>query len=436
MQIRCSACQKLLKVTPQATPIRVKCPGCQTILQVPAAEQGGGFVDIGTPSSSDPFGDLPPIPNAAPSSFPGGPVTPRPTSPVGPAQQTPGSAATIRAKKKGFPVWGYVAIGVGILITAPILCCGVIAWIGMSRMAGTAAVVMTEGLQAIAPPASFPSLGEPAIQFPSGATMYHVSIRDAAGGAGSKMQLRVYLPAGEHADRSLPCVLIAPAGTPLLYGANVEGDDYHDETLPYCESGMVVIHYSIDGAIPDSVNMNDDQEVSRAMATAWPAFKESGGGIVNGRNALEFALAKIPSVDPNRICAAGHSSAGTLALMLAATEPRITHCVAYAPAYDCERRMDEVINDPMTRILLPGLKPFIEWYSPMNHLADFRCKMMIFHARDDSNVPFEDANRFIGQLPNKGDGVQFVQAASGGHYTPMISEGIPAAIEWFGGETN
>lgn len=441
MQIRCPNCQTQLKVAAQANPSRVRCPSCQTILQVPAAGQvADSSASTGTrePSSTDndPFGNLPPIPQGAPqTSFPSTTPASTPASPMSaPTTASRSARPASAAGKKGFPIWGYFAIAAAVLLTAPIVCCGVIGFYAQSRMQGTPVVVMTEGLQSVAVPTSFPELGPQVQEFPSGVTMYRTTIRDSPNEPGSPMQLRIYLPDGEHDAQSLPCVLVAPAGTPLLHGANVDGGDYHDETLPYAEAGMVVVHYSIDGPVPDSVDQNDDQAYSNALAKAWPEFKASGGGIVNGRNALEFALARLPAVDPNRICAAGHSSAATLALRLAASEPRIKYCVAYAPAYDCEKRMADAISDPITKMLLPGVKPFVEWYSPMNNVADIRCNLMVFHARDDDNVPFEDANRFVSALSGGQRAVHFVKADSGGHYMSMVQEGIPAAIDWLTAE--
>ncbi len=436
MQVRCPSCQNTLLVKPQSQPSRVKCPHCATILQIPAASPaaGGPAAPARPPGNQgsapdDLFGNLP-GPPSTPSTSSTFPAAPRPSQrsrASGPAKsprQTPRKNAK---RKSGFPIWGYVVIAATALLVMPILCCGIL---GLVARLGTTEVVMKEGLQAIPVPRDFPDLGPSVLSFPSGVTMHRVSIKSGQTGPGANMTLRVYIPAGEHANQSVPCVLVAPAGTPMLHGASVDGDDYHDETLPYAEAGMVVIHYSIDGAIPNSVNQNDDQAYAEAMAKAYPYFKKSGGGIVNGRNALEYALAKIKIVDPNRISAAGHSSAGTLALMLAATEPRLSRCVAYAPAYDLEQRMADGINDPMTQMLLPGVKQFVQWYSPMNHIGDYQCEMMVFHARDDTNVPFSDANQFVSTMKQQGKEVMFVQANQGGHYTSMIDEGIPAAAAW------
>ena len=76
-------------------------------------------------------------------------------------------------------------------------------------------------------------------------------------GPGEATQMNVYLPPGEHADRSIGCVLVAPAGTNLLVGNSMDGEDYHDETLPYAEAGFLTIQYSLDGPVADLETVSD-----------------------------------------------------------------------------------------------------------------------------------------------------------------------------------
>lgn len=245
-----------------------------------------------------------------------------------------------------------------------------------------------------------------------------------------RMQYRLLVPPGEHEPASLPCVLVAPAGTPLVHGASLEpGVDYDAETLPYAEAGFVVIQYSIDGALAEGADAMDEGENLQAMMKAYPQFKDSGAGVVNGRNALEYSLS-LPYVDPERIYTAGHSSAGCLSLLLAAHEPRIRKCVAYAAAYDLETRMQDLTSNFFMKQMLPEVDKFIIESSPTNHIDRFECPVFVFHARDDSNVPFSDAERFVDQMKSAGKQVTFKVSDSGDHYQSMIEPGIPAAIQW------
>jgi dienelactone hydrolase len=272
---------------------------------------------------------------------------------------------------------------------------------------------------------------------PSGVKVYFAHAKPPEGtsaGPGMSMGFRVYLPPGDHAEHSLPCVLVAPAGTTLLTGARMDMDDYHDETLPYVEAGMVVIFYGLDGHVPAAAENSSEAAYVAAIGKAYPKFKAACAGLVNGRNALEFALAKIPQVDPDRIYTAGHSSAGTLSLLLAEHEPRIKRCIAYAPCTDIEERLADAVADPYTRQLLSGLADFLKRSSPRTHTKQLKCPVFIFHARDDSNVPFSESTAFVKLLQSSNSNVTFAETASGNHYDSMVKEGIPRAIKWLASE--
>lgn len=245
---------------------------------------------------------------------------------------------------------------------------------------------------------------------------------------GSQMKVRVYLPPGEHASHSLSCVLVSPAGTTMLTGNDLDALNdhaYHDETLPYAEAGMAVIEYSLDGARDES-----DKKIVDSFKKAYLAFRDTGGGVVNGRNALEFALQRLPMVDPNRIFSAGHSSAGTVSLLLAASEPRLRGCIAYAPGADVEEHSEKVLKVPLLALALPGVRNFAHQASPMNHTEHIRMPVFLFHAKDDSKVPAATMERFVEKLKGTNPHVTFISVEKGDHYQPMIEEGIPSAIDW------
>jgi dienelactone hydrolase len=244
------------------------------------------------------------------------------------------------------------------------------------------------------------------------------------------MAMRIYIPAGEHSPQSLPCMLVAPAGTRMIHGAKVEPfGDYHDETLPYAEAGMVAILYSLDGPLSPLAETSE-QVLMMEMMRNYPLFRDSGAGVVNGRTAIEYALAKLPMVDPQRIYCAGHSSAGNVSLLLAAHEPKISRCIAFAAAYDVELRLADAVSDPAFARIFPGSAGVLRVSSPKNAVGRYHCPLMVFHAKDDDNVPFSDAVQFVDQLKSAQKEVNFVTADRGGHYQPMLQQGIPAAIAW------
>ena len=244
-------------------------------------------------------------------------------------------------------------------------------------------------------------------------------LRASGSGPGSTTRFRVLVPAGIHPEKSLICVLVAPAGSNLLSGMDLDEGDYLDETLPYAEAGMVVVSYSIDGAL-----MGDD------VATAFQQFREAGAGVVNGALAFKLAREKLPWVDPEKVYSAGHSSAGTLSLMLAAHLPDLAGSIAYAPACDVAAFHQDLLDEPLSGLVLPGARTFVKRASPLTHAARIRVPVFLFGARDDEKVTSEEWRNFVRAITDTGGEAEVKTVADGGHYQSMIDEGIPAGIEW------
>jgi hypothetical protein len=95
-------------------------------------------------------------------------------------------------------------------------------------------------------------------------------------------------------------------------------------------------------------------------------------------------------------------------------------------------RLKDIVDDPSSQKVYPGLREFVRRSSPKNHLQHLNCPVFLFHARDDSNEPFATSANLAGELQNLGKRVTFRQAQTGNHYESMIREGIPQAIAWLG----
>jgi acetyl esterase/lipase len=290
-------------------------------------------------------------------------------------------------------------------------------------------------LAAAAPLPVFPQLPEPKSSAANGFSYYEIELGGASTSAadseatseaapGTRMRLILYLPPGEHADGSLSCVLVAPAGTSLLEGADCFDDSYRDETLPYVEAGFAVVGYSLDGAL------EFDQPTDAELNTAYRQFRAAQAGLINARNALEFVLARVPQVAPDQIYSAGHSSAGTLSLLFAAHEPRLAGSIAYAPCTDPENRLASLLDNPAINRMMPGVSEFVRFESPLRKAGRITCPVFLFHAEDDSNVPVAESRAFAERLAEAGNEPALKLVAAGGHDDAMINSGIPAAIEW------
>ena len=235
-------------------------------------------------------------------------------------------------------------------------------------------------------------------------------------------QIWVYLPAKKAAAGTLPCVLIAPAGTDLTTGMGVADGD-RAEHLPYVRAGFAVVAYSLTGPAADDAPESE-------VASAARAFKDAQAGFDDAERALAFTLARVPAVDAKRIYTAGHSSAATLSLLVAENEPRVAACVAYAPCSDVRHRLSANGLLSQRDSEVPGFGGFVDQTSPINGASRLRCPLFLFHAKDDRNVPIAESARFVEEVKKANPNVTFVQAERGGHYDSMINEGVPKAIEW------
>ncbi len=256
----------------------------------------------------------------------------------------------------------------------------------------------------------------------AGVEYYEVRLSVPPGQPGHANKLYVYLPQGSNASGSLPCVFICGAGARPMTGMNLSSED-QPEHIPYVQAGFAVVAYEVDGMLPPSDDITNAQYVN-GVERYWLA----DAGLVNARNAIDYALAKVPAINPQRLYAAGHSSAATQSVLLAANDLRIRGCIAYAGVYDLKEYLAEDVR--ILRRLISNVDEVIARGSPRESEAKLACPVFLFHARDDDVVPISESVKLEQRLRQAGKDVQFMQVARGGHYDSMINEGIPAGIEW------
>ncbi len=87
--------------------------------------------------------------------------------------------------------------------------------------------------------------------------------------------------------------------------------------------------------------------------------------------------------------------------------------------------MKDMTSSVVARSLFSGIAEFVKLTSPMNQVNKFRNPVFVFHARDDSNVPFADAEKFVSQMKAAGKAIAFEQVPTGDHYQPMIDPAFP-----------
>lgn len=229
-------------------------------------------------------------------------------------------------------------------------------------------------------------------------------------------RLWLYVPC-DRAPHAL--VVVPPAGSNLISGMSLsEGD--RPEHLPYARAGFAVVSFDIAGALE-----SDEPE---ALYDAIVAFVRDRAGLHSARAALDWALAELPSLDSERIYAAGHSSAATLVLLLGATEERLRAVAAFAPVTDLEAHFAEVL--PELEPVFTRIREFVHAISPIQH-APILASMpvFLFHGLDDEIAsPRESEALFQAMTGRNARSVHVT--TRGDHYQPMIDEGIPRAIAW------
>lgn len=324
----------------------------------------------------------------------------------------------VAAPKSSKTVWVVLGTVGGVMLVLFGICCGGALWFSTFPNVPATALQPLENSSIPLPPMT--DALEPSEVIEPGITRRVVTWGDGTGRGqppGANSNLWVYLPEGPAAAGSLPCVLITSAGSTLIQGMSLSDED-EPEHLPYVKAGFAVVAFELDGPEADGDAMQ-----------AYAAFRAANAGLVNARNALEYTLQKVPEVNPSQIFCAGHSSAGTLALLFAEHEPRLAGCVAYAPAIDLKARIPGSVVRMMAAAM-PNFAEFLVQSSPRTHEDRLSCPALIFHAADDDNVPIAQSREFVKRMQAAGKDVSLSEVASGGHYDPMIEQGIANGINW------
>ncbi len=252
-------------------------------------------------------------------------------------------------------------------------------------------------------------LVEPGVLFYEGSTQ----------GSSSPIKLWYYLPVNRKGK--IPCIFIAPAGSDLCHGMGLAAADRPEHT-PYVKAGFAVVAYEIEGACPEGASN------AQTFASAR-IFMKANGGVNDGKAAINAALTTLKDIDANRLYTAGHSSAGTTALALAASDPRIKACSAFAPCCDLPAFFGQ--DMAVLKMAVPGFDSFVRGFSPQSNTASLKCPTFIFNASDDDNVKPSEINAYVQALKRTNKSVTSITVPSGGHHDSMQKIGIYEAIKYF-----
>lgn len=240
---------------------------------------------------------------------------------------------------------------------------------------------------------------------------------------GRSGKLWVYLPEGEAAPKSLPCVVIAGAGTPMIFGMDLSMGD-RPEHIPWAKAGFAVVAYDIDGA--SRILLTDNTPIAM-IRPSIEGFLKARAGVANTQRALDYIAARLPSVDPSRVMAVGHSSAATLALLATENDARLRGVVAFAPG----QYNDDAGIGGLERAV-PGISELLTTFNPAApaNLERLDAPVFLFTAEDDDNVLAAKTRELASALRSRGKNVTLETTPRGGHYDAMINPGISKAIDW------
>lgn len=127
---------------------------------------------------------------------------------------------------------------------------------------------------------------------------------------------------------------------------------------------------------------------------------------------------KLPQLDRNRLCVAGHSAGGQLALCLAAHEPAITRVLSLAGVLDLRRAWElHLSNDAVAGFLggSPTEAPdqYREASPAEQHIA---AKQILIHGTADTDVPYELSKSYAEQKQLSGENIQLITLPDIGHF--------------------
>ncbi len=245
-----------------------------------------------------------------------------------------------------------------------------------------------------------------------------VQLQVPPGDAGQQNQLFVLKPGTDLPARSRPCVLMAPSGAVEFAGVK-SGYAPDKEQMTHAERGFVVIGFEVDGPMPSG-----GYSASKPVKDSFRRFHASRAGLINARNALQFALTRVPEVDPTRIYAAGFGSAGTLALLMAAHDSEIAACAVGEPVTMRGVTRSEQKYEEM---LAPGARQFLRDHSPDSLTENFNCPVFIYLGNTTGAGSAGDSKAFAAALAERGG---LVESQVGGTGAVRRDHGLAARVEW------
>lgn len=321
--------------------------------------------------------------------------------------------------------WLWIVLGIlgGGSLLVVLLCAGTIFWMTRVPRGSSASRNLNKYDSIPVPTFADRSESEP-FQVAAGVSRIVIPLGEQGGyysTPGMGGMIWVYLPAGEHAMGSLPCVLMAASRYSVDVGAALDSLD-EDEYVTYAQAGFVVVAYELDG--------RNDAEMFNVAAEQkqFAAFADSCAGMVNARNAFQCMLQRFPEVNPQQIFTAGIYLSSIQALLFAEHEPRIAGVVAIAPTIDVPAHLGVLLlrSNPQ-----PGFIDFATQSSPSTHVKQLKSSVFIYLEEEDEPLlpnQAKEIKAFVAALKKQGTDATLMAVKS--EFNGRVDEGIQPSIKW------
>lgn len=262
---------------------------------------------------------------------------------------------------------------------------------------------------------------------------------------GAGAQIRIWMPGGQPAERSLGCVFMVSESFSFLNGSAI-GDLSNPQDLstafpllqPFLSAGYAVVTFSIDGEVREQLTLQSSEaDFTRAWQDAHQRFKAGFAGLVNLRNAVEWVSTKVNAVNTQKMYIAGVDEAGAFALLGAAHEPRLKGCLVVNPQCNLLRHYAEDVDIDELPYQPAGTDTeFLGRCSPNNHVADIQCPVYVcsipWAVGEDETAPgqIQDGTMFAKQLEAANKKVGAVILGPGTDYLVVVHMGAQQGIAW------
>jgi acetyl esterase/lipase len=144
------------------------------------------------------------------------------------------------------------------------------------------------------------------------------------------------------------------------------------------------------------------------VRTAFTALRETRGN----------AKRTTPEIDVNKICVAGHSAGGQLALCLAVHEKSVTRAVSLAGVLDLHRGWELHLSNDAVAAFLGGSPSEVpdHYHEASPAEQSVHATQKVIHGTADDSVPYEISKSYAEGKKKSGEPVELITLPDIGHF--------------------